>query len=73
MHVWLAPFSPNGPTNTLTIDLFNAVRLSMLRIWNYNKSRIHSFRGAKEIEISLDSEVIFTGEIQKAPGVAAQV
>jgi len=26
----------------------------MIRIWNYNKSRIHSFRGAKDIEIQLD-------------------
>ena len=47
MHVWLAPFSPDGPSNTVTIYLYNAVRLSMVRIWNYNKSRIHSFRGVK--------------------------
>lgn len=32
---------------------------------NYNKSRIHSYRGAKDIEISLDDNLIFEGEIQR--------
>ena len=42
--------------------------LSLIRIWNYNKSRIHSYRGAKDLEITLDSNLIFKGEISKAPG-----
>jgi hypothetical protein len=29
----------------------------MLRVWNYNKSRIHSFRGARLLEIRLDAQV----------------
>ena len=41
----------------------------MIRIWNYNKSRIHSFRGAKDIMIMLDKKTVFQGEIKKAPGV----
>ncbi len=44
-------------------------QISMLRIWNYNKSRIHSFRGAKDVQITLDKKLIFRGEIQKAPGI----
>ncbi len=40
----------------------------MIRIWNYNKSRIHSYRGAKEISIQLDTQTIFAGQIAKAPG-----
>lgn len=40
----------------------------MLRIWNYNKSRIHCYRGAKDIEIKLDNELIFKGEIARANG-----
>ena len=40
----------------------------MVRIWNYNKSRIHSYRGARLIECTLDGRVIFKGEIKKAPG-----
>ena len=31
-----------GATNTITVDLGEAVTLSMLRVWNYNKSRAHS-------------------------------
>ena len=55
LHVWLAPYSTtNNSTNTITINLYNAVKISMIRIWNYNKSRIHSFRGAKNIVVKID-------------------
>jgi hypothetical protein len=40
----------------------------MIRIWNYNKSRIHSFRGARFITCNLDETLIFKGEISRAPG-----
>ena len=40
----------------------------MIRFWNYNKSRIHSYRGAKLVSIELDGRTIFRGEIKKAPG-----
>jgi hypothetical protein len=42
----------------------------MIRIWNYNKSRIHSYRGARLITAELDKTLIFNGEIKKAPGTA---
>ncbi|XP_002735685.1 katanin-interacting protein-like, partial [Saccoglossus kowalevskii] len=35
---------------------------------NYNKSRIHSFRGAKDVAITLDGRCIFKGEIARASG-----
>ena len=35
---------------------------------NYNKSRIHSYRGAKDVVMTLDSAVIFKGEIARACG-----
>ena len=49
-------------------DFDKDVTIAMIRIWNYNKSRIHSYRGARYIEISLDRRLIFKGEIQRAPG-----
>ena len=42
--------------------------LLFLLFQNYNKSRIHSFRGAKDIEMSLDGTSIFKGEINRACG-----
>ena len=39
------------------------------RLWNYNKSRIHSYRGARFVQITLDDSFIFRGEIAKAPGI----
>jgi hypothetical protein len=45
-HVWLAPFTPGG-RHVVTITFDSAFTLGMLRIWNYNKNRIHSLRGAR--------------------------
>jgi hypothetical protein len=53
MHVWLCPFT-RDKANLIYIDLLEKRTISMIRIWNYNKSRIHSFRGAREILINLD-------------------
>lgn len=35
---------------------------------NYNKSRIYSSRGVRLIQIKLDDQVIFHGEIARASG-----
>ena len=67
LHVWLAPFT-EGQKHSVTIDLLTISVISVIRIWNYNKSRIHSFRGAKNIEILLDNTMVFHGEISQAPG-----
>ncbi|MEE6498455.1 hypothetical protein FKM82_003106 [Ascaphus truei] len=67
MHLWLAPFTP-GKLHFIYLDFVSPCKVAMIRIWNYNKSRIHSFRGVKDIEILLDDEIIFKGEIAKASG-----
>ncbi|XP_061849540.1 katanin-interacting protein isoform X2 [Colius striatus] len=67
MHLWLAPFTPGKP-HFIFIDFVNSCQVAMIRIWNYNKSRIHSFRGVKDIVMVLDERCIFKGEIAKASG-----
>uniref|UniRef100_U3B7Z3 Uncharacterized protein KIAA0556 n=1 Tax=Callithrix jacchus TaxID=9483 RepID=U3B7Z3_CALJA len=67
MHVWLAPFTP-GRSHSITIDFMHPCHVALIRIWNYNKSRIHSFRGVKDITMLLDGQCIFEGEIAKASG-----
>ena len=67
LHVWLSPYTP-GQEVTIEIDLPKFTTISMIRIWNYNKNRIHSFRGVRLVKITLDDLPIFKGEIQKAPG-----
>ncbi|XP_048029743.1 katanin-interacting protein isoform X1 [Megalobrama amblycephala] len=67
MHLWLAPFTP-GRRHIISVDLGVRCCLAMIRVWNYNKSRIHSFRGAREMEMFLDGRCIFRGEIAKASG-----
>ncbi|CAD8165981.1 unnamed protein product [Paramecium octaurelia] len=67
MHVWLSPFQ-RGKINKITIDLNDKKKISMIRIWNYNKSRIHSFRGAKDISLFFDNQIVFRGDIKKGFG-----
>lgn len=67
MHLWLAPFTP-GCNHTIFVDFGGPYQVAMIRVWNYNKSRIHSFRGVKEVEMVLDGRCIFRGEIAKAAG-----
>jgi len=67
LHVWLTPFTA-GEDHTITIELPQRAQVAMIRIWNYNKSRIHSYRGARLITCELDSRLIFRGELKKAPG-----
>uniref|UniRef100_G1RLK3 Katanin interacting protein n=1 Tax=Nomascus leucogenys TaxID=61853 RepID=G1RLK3_NOMLE len=70
MHVWLAPFT-RGKSHSITIDFMHPCHVALIRIWNYNKSRIHSFRGVKDITMLLDTQCIFEGEIAKASGTLA--
>uniref|UniRef100_A0A8C5WH72 KATNIP domain-containing protein n=1 Tax=Leptobrachium leishanense TaxID=445787 RepID=A0A8C5WH72_9ANUR len=67
MHLWLTPFI-NGNNHFIYLEFLQPCKVAMIRIWNYNKSRIHSYRGVKDIEIHLDHEKIFKGEIAKASG-----
>ncbi|XP_008839870.1 protein KIAA0556 homolog isoform X2 [Nannospalax galili] len=67
MHVWLAPFTP-GMAHSISIEFTHPCQVALIRIWNYNKSRIHSFRGVKDITMLLDTQCIFEGEIAKASG-----
>ncbi|XP_018326415.1 protein KIAA0556 homolog [Agrilus planipennis] len=67
VHLWLAPFNI-GSKHEILIEFTNITTVTMIRIWNYNKSRIHSYRGVKDIIITLDTFEIFKGEIVKACG-----
>ncbi|EFJ17661.1 hypothetical protein SELMODRAFT_114454 [Selaginella moellendorffii] len=67
-HMWLAPFSPGHPC-TITISLEGPTLLGMVRFWNYNKSTMHTYRGARLIRMFLDSQLIFYGELRRASGL----
>ena len=67
-HLWLAPFTP-GSAHTITVEFARATTLSMIRVWNYNESRTSVSRGARHVEICVDENPVFRGEIRQAPGV----
>lgn len=58
-NMWLAPFNYQGRPNVISIDLQHPTTLSMIRVWNYNKSRIHSYRGVKDMRVHLDGTLVF--------------
>ncbi|GAB1610533.1 protein KIAA0556-like, partial [Argonauta hians] len=67
VHMWLAPFTASS-NHYVTLTFTEPCHIALIRIWNYNKSRIHSFRGAREVDILLDRKMIFSGEIARACG-----
>ena len=67
LHAWLAPFEP-GDDHFIHMVFDVETSVSVIRIWNYNKSRIHAYRGARYVEITLDDEFIYRGEIKRATG-----
>ncbi|XP_014661506.1 PREDICTED: uncharacterized protein KIAA0556-like isoform X2 [Priapulus caudatus] len=67
MHLWLAPFK-KGQHHFINMVFEKRVKIAMIRVWNYNKSRIHSYRGARYMEMTLNNDFIFKGEIERAWG-----
>ncbi|XP_035728476.1 protein KIAA0556-like [Vespa mandarinia] len=63
----LIPFT-EGNHHYIHMIFQDIVTIAMIRIWNYNKSRIHSYRGVKDITLTLDDTLIFYGEIARASG-----
>jgi protein JBTS26 len=47
----------NHQGHTIAVDLAGEVTVSMIRLWNYNKSRTHSTRGVRRVRIALDDQV----------------
>jgi hypothetical protein len=78
MHVWLAPlgYCTRGgeneeeiaPLASVSIEFTDPTTLSMIRLWNYNKSRTYSARGLRYCKLYLDEALVFCGEIRMGPG-----
>ncbi|KAG7312080.1 hypothetical protein JYU34_001532 [Plutella xylostella] len=66
-HSWTAPV-PRGVPLSLSVLLGKTSQLALLRIWNYNKSRIYSARGARLVQVRLDDRAVFHGEVARAGG-----
>ncbi|CAH2093130.1 unnamed protein product [Euphydryas editha] len=66
-HAWSAP-APAALPVVVTLLLAACTELALLRIWNYNKSRIYSARGIRLVQIKFDDQIIFQGEIARSHG-----
>lgn len=65
-HIWKCKFH-NNPIE-LKLEFANVLQIALIRIWNYNRSRIYSYRGVKDLVLYLDDTKIFDGEISRANG-----
>eukprot|EP00730_Choanoeca_flexa_P001663 TRINITY_DN10733_c0_g1_i2.p1 TRINITY_DN10733_c0_g1~~TRINITY_DN10733_c0_g1_i2.p1 ORF type:complete len:1533 (+),score=325.32 TRINITY_DN10733_c0_g1_i2:645-4601(+) len=68
LHMWMAPFFGPGHTHSITMTFASTQKLAAVRLWNYNESRMYSYRGARHVEIWLDQQQVFVGELRQAPG-----
>ncbi|CAB1312328.1 unnamed protein product [Coregonus sp. 'balchen'] len=78
MHLWLAPFT-QGRSHVIYLEFAGLCQVAMIRVWNYNKSRIHSFRGFGDtILFTTDDEILeamsrydetFCGEAKGSEGL----
>ena len=66
-HIWLIKFNRNRVR--IVIEFEKPTVIALIRIWNYNKSRIYSYRGVKDVVLALDDAIIFRGEIAKSYGI----
>ena len=56
MHSWLSEVQPDKrPKVQFIFD--QSQTFSLIRIWNYNRNRVHANRGVKDINIRLDKKV----------------
>lgn len=65
--IWVTNYDKDGMLS-FCLNFEKSIKISMIRVWNYNKSRIHSTRGVRHIGIKFDEKLIFFGEVQKASG-----
>lgn len=65
--IWITNYE-QGSHLAFCLNFEELQTLSMIRVWNYNKSRIHSTRGVRHVVIRLDEQIIFFGEIKRASG-----
>lgn len=67
---WSYPIKNNMPL-ILRFKFDTPQQISLIRIWNYNCSRIHAAKGVKDIVITNyeDNSLLFAGRMRKASGL----
>lgn len=60
---FMFPDNDEEPLATITIQFSVVQAISMIRIYNFNKSRTHNQRGVKNCRFFLDNTVIFEGYV----------
>ena len=70
--MWRAEYSA-GQQLTVTLQLDQPCSIAMVRIWNYNASRVHVACGVCRLSMLLDGSLVFEGEVKHCPAAVAVV
>lgn len=61
LQTWVAELAKRK--SKITIEFERVQKIAMIRVWNYNRNRVHAKRGVRHLEMRLDQKVIFSNEI----------
>lgn len=61
LQTWVAELAKRK--SKITIEFERVQKIAMIRVWNYNRNRVHAKRGVRHLEMKLDQKVIFSNEI----------
>uniref|UniRef100_A0A915PT46 KATNIP domain-containing protein n=1 Tax=Setaria digitata TaxID=48799 RepID=A0A915PT46_9BILA len=64
--MWSARYDNLSELLYIEVQFIQPESIAMIRIWNYNESRVHALRGVHVLRIELDGVIIFQGEISCA-------
>jgi len=61
LQTWVAELAKRK--SKITLEFERVQKIAMIRVWNYNRNRVHAKRGVRHLEMRLDQKVIFSNEI----------
>lgn len=67
-HMWLVPFSFNNKLPKLKINLPRPTKLLGMKVYNYNKNPLDTYRGVKIANLKIENKSIGDIYFTKAPG-----
>ncbi|KAF7492974.1 Uncharacterized protein SSS_02119 [Sarcoptes scabiei] len=67
-HIWQHRIGETSLPVQIRLRFERITTIALIRIWNLNKSRVHSYGGVRLVKFLLDDQTIFFGEIAKANG-----
>lgn len=63
LQTWVAELAKRK--SKITLEFERVQKIAMIRVWNYNRNRVHAKRGVRHLEMRLDQKVNKTEFFEK--------